>query len=309
MVMRKYRRGVGRRFRRSAFRRRGIRRSNRIARPFRVRRAFRRRRAISRRVQNDVRFSCKSYEQSILKWNPPGTKCEGGIINVCWDQFERPLACGLFFEKNQQFLNNLSEYQWVKFNYIAVKVYELNYYGFVTSDRNEAGQITNISGMTALNFDNMPMYFMWDLEQDMSFDDTNHIKVDPESLSQYQFSKKLYPKNHRGVTFLWRFPRPWRQYFSTYYFRGIDKSRPWHEVMANLSGIKNFRSPSRLLGCHKNPFFTLLIPTDPAYGVKGQTQIAYNFYLGCSFKGRAIQGVVSGAPTKPEPTVDLELHV
>lgn len=305
MVMRKYRRGVGRRFRRTTVRRRYTRTSYRSRRPLRVRRAFYRRKLISRRTQNDVKFSCKSYEQSILKWVPPGSGCDAGVVvNTCWNQFERPLACGLFFEKNQQFLNNLSEYQWIKFNYIAVKVKELNYYGFTTTDRDGTGAVTGASGMTALNFDNMPMYFMWDLEQDMSFSDTNHIQVDAEALSQYQFTKKLYPRNHRGVTFLWRFPKPWRQYFSTYYFRGIDKSRPWHEVMANLSGIKNFRSPSKLLGCHKNPFITLLIPTDPAYGVKGATQIAYYFYLGCSFKGRAIQGVVSSSA----PTATLEIE-
>nr|QTE03360.1 MAG: capsid protein [Ficedula mugimaki CRESS-DNA-virus sp.] len=293
MVVRRVRRAVGRR---------PVRRFNRFRyrskfayrrRPYRVRRAFRRRKFISRRLQNDVKFSCKSYEQAILAWVPPGgAKCTN---SRCWNEFERDLTAALFFEKNVQFLNNLREYQWVKFNYIAVKIKELNYYAWTDTVVDGTGKITNISGLTALNFDNMPLYCMWDLEQDMSFGTGHHIQVDAESLSQYQFTKKLYPKNRRGVTFLWRFPKPWRQFLSSYEVRTTSGNVPWHTLMQNLTGIKNYRAPARLLCAHVNPFVETIIPTDPAYGVKGRTQLAYNFYLGVSFKGRSVQGVVPSA--------------
>nr|QTE03425.1 MAG: capsid protein [Phylloscopus tenellipes CRESS-DNA-virus sp.] len=302
MALRRVRRVVRRATRRYTRPFRSARKFSNYRRPYRVRRAFTRRRAVSRRIQNDVRFSCKSYEQSILTWVPPGGgKC---INDRCWNQFERNLPAGLFFEKNVQFINNLSEYQWVKFNYIAVKMRELNYYGWTDTTRDGTGAIQQISGITAMNFDNMPLYCMWDLEQDMSFGTGNHIQVDAESLSQYQLTKKLYPKSRRGITFMWRFPAPWRQYLSTYEVRTQNSNVPWHTLMALLTGIKNYRAPSRLLCAHQNPFVDLIIPTDPAYGVKGRTQVAYNFYLGVSFKGRAVQGIVPKAAST-EIAIDI----
>lgn len=297
MVMRRVRRAVGRRYKPRVMRPRYIRRFNRYRRPYRVRRAFRRRRFVSRRLQNDVKFSCKSYELASLTWVPAGSKCDAN--SRCWNEFERNLTAGLFFEKNVQFINNLSQYQWVKFNYIAIKLKELNYFGWMDSVRDGTGQVSEISGITALNFDNMPLYCMWDLEQDMSFGTGHHIQVDAEALSQYQFTKKLYPKNKRGVTFLWRFPKPWRQYLSAYEVRNTSSNVPWHTLMQSLTGIKNYRAPARLLCAHANPFVDKIIPTDPAYGVKGRTTLAYNFYLGVSFKGRAVQGILpSSAPAE-----------
>lgn len=288
MVVRRIRRAFGRRYRRRPYRSGYRSRRNYRRRPYRVRRAFRRRRFISRRLQNDVKFSCKSYEQSVLTWTLPSQKCSN---DRCWNQFERNLTAGLFFEKNAQFIKNLSEYQWVKFNYIAVKIKELNYYGYVDT-YSDGTAPRGVSGITALNFDNMPLYCMWDLEQDMSFGTGHHIQVDAEALSQYQFSKKMYPKNHRGVTFMWRFPKPWRQYLSAYEVRHQSSNVPWHTLMTLLTGIKNYRAPTRLLCAHVTPFVDLIVPTDPAYGVKGRTQVAYYFYLGVSFKGRAVQGVI-----------------
>lgn len=291
MALRRARRVGVRRVRRVFNRRRyGRRRAAVRSRPFRVRRAFRRRKQISRRVQNDVKFSCKSYEQSVLTWVPPGAHCTN---NLCWNQFERPLTAGLFWENNVQFLNNLHEYQWIKFNYIAIKIKELNYYGYTTTNTDSTGKITGVSGITATNFDNMPMYFMWDLEQDMSFTEPKHLKVTAESLSQYQFSKKLYPKNRRGVTFLYRFPIPWRQFFPCYVVRSKSSNQSWTQFMMALSNYSALRCPGRILGAHQNPFFDLIVPSDPAYGVKGRTVIAYNFYLGVTFKGRQLMGTLN----------------
>lgn len=272
-------------------------------RPFRVRRAFYRRRKIGRRLQNDVKFSSISYEQSILRWIRPPDICED---KRCWYKWERRLPCGLFIEKNQQFFNNCFEYQWIKFNYIAVKITELNYYGYTDMQQDSQGKITQISGISALNFENMPFYVMWDLEQDMSWDTTNHIQVDPESFSQYALTKKMYPKK-RGVTFLWRFPKPWRQFVSTYQWRGVDKSLTWGDAMEVLTGIKNYRAPRKMLGCHMNPFVDLIIPSDAAYGIKGRTQLAYKFYLGCSFRGRAVAGVQTVVPSAPKAEVEIEV--
>ncbi|UOK21045.1 capsid protein [Chifec virus UA13_101] len=296
MALCRARRAVGRRVGRRAYKPRYTRRFFKNRRPYRVRRAFRRRKFVSRRIQNDVKFSCKSYEQSILTWVPPGAKCDES--NRCWNQFERNLTAGLFFEKNVQFVNNLHEYQWVKFNYLAVKVKELNYYGWLDSVKDGTGQVTEISGITAMNFDNMPLYCMWDLEQDMSFGTGHHVQVDAEALSQYQLTKKLYRKNKRGVTFLYRFPKPWKQYLSTYEVRTTSSNVPWHTIMQNLTGIKNYRCPARLLCAHQSPFVETIIPTDPAYGVKGRTQLAIYYYLGVSFKGRSVQGVVAPSASR-----------
>lgn len=236
----------------------------------------------------------------MLSWTPPGP---GNICknNLCWNQFERPLTVGLFFENNLQFLNNLQEYHWVKFNYIAVKVRELSYYGITTTDTNAEGQPTGVSGITALNLQHLPMYFMWDLEQDMSFTEGTHLKVNAEQLSQYQFSKRLYPTSRKGVTFLWRFPKTWRQYVACYRVRNSQSNTYWTNFMYGLFGIQGLRAPNRLLGAHQNIFFDLSIPTDPAYGVKGRTVIGYNFYLGVSFKGRQLMGTLN---TFSEPKIE-----
>lgn len=234
-----------------------------------------------------MRFTSKSYEQSVLQWNLPNNVGPPGTLN--YQMFQRELPVALFWEKNQQFLRQLFEYQWIKFNYIAVKVTELSYFGFTNFNTDGTGVREPSIGITMANFDRLPMYFCWDLEEDMSFTPDRTAQVDPESLSQYPFTKKMYPG--RTITFLYRFPKPWRQFIGTYYVRNATDTSTdyWSTFMEKLTGVKNLRGPKRLLGTHMNMFLDAsALPNFPATGVPGKTVIALNFYMGCTFKGRSI---------------------
>lgn len=240
-----------------------------------------RRRALAR-VQNFVKFTAKVYRPYALRWevDTPESGSIGSAI-----KWKVPLVPALFMSQNAQFLRNLNDYHWVKFNYIAVKIHELSYVGFQTPASNE--QVTIPLGVTSHQADKYPMYFCWDIEEAIGFGSgTAEVNIGPEALSQYQGTKKFTPTSKRPVTFVYRFPQPWRQFFGTYNVRALSNTKVWHAYMQDLSGVSNLRCPSVLLGTHANWWGNSLPNNDVSANLV--TQIGVTYYLGVTFRGRKI---------------------
>nr|QJI53715.1 MAG: capsid protein [Cressdnaviricota sp.] len=274
------------------------RRTVRRKRPVATRRTYYARKRVNRRrrnyrfraaksMDNTRKFHSKVYEQYVLPWHLPSLQPSPGTGN--WQKFQRDILVGIFSVQNPQFYRNMFEYQWVKFNYIAIKVKELNYYGFLTTIKQEEN--VDISGMTSVNLDHLPMYFAWDLDQDMSFnkDDGTQLIMDPASLAQYPLAKKMYPGNRRGLTFLWKVPRVWRQFWPTSAARELPGVDSFGRFLTLLSGVNINRYPRRFMGSHQNIFFDSDLPQGGG-GIKGKTVVAFTYHLGCTFSGRNVMG-------------------
>lgn len=298
-----------------AFKRSYKKRVARKRRPVAKRRPYYARKRVARRrrnyrqialrsVDNTRKFHAKVYEQFVLPWHLPANEPSPGIGS--WTRFQRDLLMGLFFEKNPQMSRNLIEYQWCKFNYIAVKIRELNYYGFLTTIR-QAENI-DISGMTSVDFNHLPMYFAWDIDQDMSFNEADgaYVTVDPESLTQYPGTKKMFPGKKRPITFLWRVPMVWRQYFNTVLIRNTPGVNTIGRFLQDVSNVSSVRFPRKLMATHQNIFFDADLPQGGG-GIKGKTVFAVTYHLGVTFKGRGVSGITKTLSTRYQHKPDIEV--
>lgn len=252
----------------------------------RKRRNFNFRAKAMKGIDNTRKFHTKVYEQYVLPWHLPSLQPSPGTGS--WQKFQRDIIIGLFSVENPQFIRNMFEYQWVKYNYIAIKIQELNYYGYLTTIKQQEN--VDISGMTSVNLDHLPMYFAWDLDQDMSFNTgETQVVMSPQSLSQYPGSKKMYPGKRRGITFLWKVPRVWRQFWPTGVARVLPAVDSVGRMLTLLSGVNINRYPRRLMGTHQNIFHDADLPQGGG-GIKGKTVVAITYHLGCTFSGRNIMG-------------------
>lgn len=265
---------------------------------------FSRRRALAR-VQNNVRFTCKRYQTYGCQW--PINDAESVPSNINTEKWTETLTPNLFFLDNYQFLRNLIDYQWVKFNYIAVKISELSYVGFQTPKSYGTSPAVIVpTGITSHQAQKYPMYFCWDLEEDMSFGDTSQTKLDARSLAQYQYTKRLTPVSRKPITFMHRFPMPWRQFYQCYRVRNTDYTKNWVDFMLAVSNIQDLRMPKYLLGTHPNWWGTGL--PDDSHFANIATQFAITYYVGVTFRGRRIMGPQSAIVLPPiEPPIEEEI--
>lgn len=263
----------------------------RFARPVKYfrRRKFRggvRRRALAR-VQNLVKFTSKGYSTYGMAWPVADSSAPSNSNYLTWDS---RFDVGNFIPvTNFQFYRNLQDYQWVKFNYFAIKIHELLYVGISS----------NGNGVTAIQGNKYPMYFCWDVEQEMSWpgdSSGSRYVVSPQALTQYEGTKNIQPSSKRPISFVWKVPMVWRQFLSTDMVNSALRSDPTPTVSSffeDLTNIKNLRVPSKLLGTHANWWQFAALPTESSsIGdiVTMRTQIGLTFYCGATFRGRRIMG-------------------
>lgn len=240
-------------------------------------------------TQNWVKFHCKQYDTDIMQPKATTTTTTGDLQTKQID-----VIFSRFWIGNQVFCDNLDRYQYIKFNYLAIHIKELNWIGYSRTNTDTEGLKT--SGVTALNFNNLPVYCYWDTEADMQFTGAN--AVTDQQFAQYPGTKKLYP-GRKAVKFVWRFPQPWRQYFSTYYFRNKDVvptlATNIGDVMGQLTGTTHLRYPKYILMSHPN-FWGSAFPVNPATNTaEFAAQYAIEWHMGVTFKGRRLMGATSTA--------------
>lgn len=268
--------------------RRRFRRKRKFGRRFRRRRRVNNRRRALARVQNLARFTSKCYQFLRLKWYAdPNKKAAPGVDNA--ERFTFPIHIGQFTTENQQFKSNLGEYHFIKFNYFAIKFCEVSYFGFQMPEKYD-NQFVGL-GLTAAQTQNYPMYVVWDIEDDLGFG-TGDGNVDINGLSQYFLTKTIRPSSKKGVSFVYKVPMVWRQFFSTYQLPtyGQDIGSFFYA----LSGIKNVRYPKKIYGGHVD-WWTDSLPHADTAGTTlgnacGYTGLGIKFYLGVTFRGRKIMG-------------------
>lgn len=224
-------------------------------------------------------------------WDSVGTggkKHAAGTDNA--ERLQFSLNVDAFINENEQFMSNLDEYHYVKINYFAVTFSELGYFGFQIPAKYD-GQFTSV-GITAMQTNNYPMYFVWDIEDDLGFG-TGAGLVDIQGLTQYMLTKKLRPTSRKPVSFVYRVPVPWRQFYSCYSVKGT-MNRSIGDFFSNLSGIKNLRYPKKMYGGHQDWWSGSFTSTTHTAQIDsyspGYTGVACKFYMGVTFRGRRIMG-------------------
>lgn len=285
-----------------SYRRRKVNRSNRRSytrkvprhgyrKSYRSRRGPIRRRAM-RGVQDTVRYTAKCFNSFGLNWYIKETDVTASDNYL---RYSRTLTLNAFVSGNKQFIQNIKDYSYVKFNYFAVKIHDLLYMGFDRQYNGGTGgnPMPYSMGVTALAADRYPMYFAWDADERFTFDPKSTVStvISPSQLVQYEGSKRLSPSSKTPVSFVYRVPQPWKQFFRT---TALPDFNNYIDVfLATMSGVKNLRCPQVLLGTHPN-WYGAALPDD------GKTanivsEVGMTCYLGVTFKGRKTMGTSTGS--------------
>lgn len=244
-----------------------------------------------RNVQNNVKYTSKCYMFKRLRWyvqvtTPPADDNAGYFVHS--------IQMSDFFQGNLQFIKNLDEYHYVKFNYFAIKCVELAYLGYTGPEKYD-NQFTSL-GVNALSFNNFPFYLCWDIEEDLKYGGQPGDN-DILSVSQYPYTKKKYPTG-KPISFVYHVPTPWKQYVSTYNVKVKKFDCNIENFFEGVTNYKNIRNPSKLIGGHY-PFWkddiygkTDVTAADPNNYVYGQTLVGFQFYCNVTFRGRKVMGNV-----------------
>lgn len=242
-------------------------------------------------MQNNVKYTAKCYHLQRLRWynnttTPPGSD-NAGAFNYGFKMSD-------FLSSNLQFIKNMDEYHYVKFNYFAIKLTELSYLGYTGPVKYDGNFVAE--GVNALQFNDFPFYLCWDLEEDLKFGGVEG-DVDISIISQYPFTKKKTPKS-KSISFVWHVPAPWKQYLSTYNVKNVKFDTTIENFFEGVTNYKNIRCPSKLVGGHY-PFWdddisgkTSPTAADPNTYVWGQTICGFQFYCNVTFRGRKVMGNV-----------------
>ncbi|GFQ77279.1 putative capsid protein [Trichonephila clavata] len=92
----------------------------------------------------------------------------------------------------------------------------------------------------------------WDLEQNLDFN-AQDASFDAKELSEYPFSKNVYPAQKKAPYFIWRVPALWHQFIDTNAVQPlIYNNIPFYNFFQNCTGYKNIRSPTKIMGGHEN---------------------------------------------------------
>lgn len=200
--------------------------------------------------------------------------------------FQVDLQIAKFFSGNVQFERNMREYHYVKFNYFAVHFNSVSHLGYQDIVTRETSPKAVPEGVTALNFPRMPFYCGWDLEDPIDLKTTTVV-----DMTQYPYMKKIYANSRKPAKFVYKVPQPWRQFYDT---TAVSSKTPQQDIygfFADVSGIRNIRSPTRIFGGHVNwwqdelPHNTSLKLNNEVFA---KTILDITFYVGCTFRGRKI---------------------
>ncbi|AXL65902.1 putative capsid protein [Golden silk orbweaver associated circular virus 1] len=166
-------------------------------------------------------------------------------------KFERDIQMADFFTNNHEIWDRIHDYHYIKFNYFIIKFPEITYvtYSGVTPTGIAKQAVTGIS---SFNTERYPFHVAWDVEQALDFN-AQDASFDAKELSEYPFAKKVYPSQKRAPYFMWRVPSCWRQYIDTNAVQPLMFNNiPFYNFFQNVTGIKNVRSPTKILGGHEN---------------------------------------------------------
>lgn len=199
-----------------------------------------------------------------------------------------------YFQGNYQFLRNIYDYHYVKFNWFCVKIKSVQYIAYSGPAAFDE-KIVSI-GVNNMMFDKYPFYACTNIEQRFDWG----AESTPQSidyLSQYPGTKTITPTSKKPIAFLWKVPQPWRQYVDCGVVRGTTTDSHLYGWFEAMLGTKNIRSPTVLYGGHPNWWHKMLPHTeaDPS-GTKdyvyGNTILHLEFTVGCTFRGRKVMGAV-----------------
>lgn len=247
-----------------------------------------------RRLQNNVKFFVKRYKVYPLRWfvSPTARPGDDNATSFIVD-----LKMSEFVKENLQFKKNLQEYHYVKFNYFAVKCGELLYLGYQNPELYGVKPSQNYvaEGVTAMQAGNYPFYLCWDIEESFNFGNRPGF-VDINAITQYPLTKSIRPSSKKPISFVYKVPTPWRQYFDTTAIGAVQLTQDIYGFFSDLSGIKNIRSPTKIVGGHVNWWQGTLphddpTTTDPDNFVFAYSTVAITYYIGCTFRGRKIMSV------------------
>ncbi|GFU64947.1 hypothetical protein TNCV_3977441 [Trichonephila clavipes] len=93
----------------------------------------------------------------------------------------------------------------------------------------------------------VPLNVNWDVEQDFSNIHGQKGNVDPEGFAQHPSTKTIRPGDKKKPSFVWRFPRSFRQFYETNQVTTAISQTSITDFMQGLSGLKNLRAPSEII--------------------------------------------------------------
>lgn len=277
---------------RSAFCKR-VYRKKRVAYRRKKRVAYRRRRQpvrarALRQMGDTVRLTAKNNVNLLAIW--PVSPVVPGQIPVNWTVL--PLNIKGLYNANRQFQRNIEDYRWIKLNYIAFKVTDICHIPHdIPAQYGEPTQFISL-GVNAL-CGKIPVNVNWNVDQDFHLNNGSEDQVDEEGFAQHPATKTISPNNRRPVSFVWRFPQPWRQFVSTDTFKNSSHIQgKITDFMADLTGTTNLRAPDTVI-TSLPPFWSTFLPSVSNPGVSIKTYIRINTYLGATFKGRRFMNTTS----------------
>lgn len=235
-----------------------------------------------RRSGNNVRYTAKNNLNVFMTWPVAPDTSKVRVTNT-----PVVLTLARIVYSNRQWARNIQDYQWIKFNYVAVKVTDVCHVGHdypATYGEPKQYISTGVSSIAG----KIPVNCNWDLEQDFTFEAGHEGSIDPEAFAQHPGTKQIRPDSKRPVTFLWRIPTAWRQFIST----DIVKNSPEIDTslgafFQDVMSVKNIRAPITFFLSIPN-FWSSLLPSVPDPGAAIKTYVRLNVYLGCTFRGRRL---------------------
>lgn len=289
MPVRRYRRAAVRSRRRVPY----SRGSTRVRYLRRRRRVFRRRpirQRAMRRAGNLVRYTAKNNVNLIMYWPTGDEAPEPPGITPVSPGTTIGLSVAKILSGNRQFDRNIRDYQYIKFNYMAVKVTDVAHVAYQVPYQLNVGDtqylvplgVTDICGKIPLNVN-------WDLEQDFTFVKGREGVVDAEGFAQHPGTKQVRPTDRKAVSFVYKVPKPWRQFVHTDNVKNSGSiDGKFSDFMADVTGIKNIRAPYLFFISIPN-WWTTLFPNEVSS--KQTTIRSYcrlNVYIGVTFRGRRL---------------------
>lgn len=201
--------------------------------------------------------------------------------------------------------------QYIRFNYIAFKVTDVAHIPYSTpyiygTDPNQHVLSIGVNDVCG----KIPVNVNWDLEQDFTFTKGHEGVVDPEGFAQHPGTKQMRPTDKKPISFVYRVPKPWKQFISTDIVKNSTKiDLKFADFMADVTGIKNIRAPGSVWFSVPE-FWGKLLPT---FGTQGnetadvRTYIRGNAYLGVTFRGRRLMDDGTCTVTTCNSEVEISL--
>ncbi|GFS63651.1 putative capsid protein [Trichonephila clavipes] len=231
---------------------------------------------------NCVKFTTKNNVNTFIMW--PQDTLADKVPQISWTVI--PLSIDGLVHSNRQFLRNLTDYVHIKFNYIAFKVTDVCQIGHdIVEQMGSGGSPQYIAPGVNAFLGTVPLNVNWDVEQDFSNIHGQKGNVDPEGFAQHPSTKTIRPGDKKKPSFVWRFPRSFRQFYETNQVTTAISQTSITDFMQGLSGLKNLRAPSEII--YSIPkFYDKTMPWVSNPGTAIKTYVRCDVYMGCTFRGR-----------------------